>query len=105
MLIRGLPGRVQEHGGRDPLGADDADGSVRRYAPCATRRVADAFDRSPVSQNAGEVRGTLDRAAYMLDISTNALADVELKDTDKPGFRRFIKREPLGVVLVIAPWK
>jgi acyl-CoA reductase-like NAD-dependent aldehyde dehydrogenase len=26
-------------------------------------------------------------------------------DTDRPGFRRFIKRTPLGVVLVIAPWK
>ena len=23
---------------------------------------------------------------------------------DKPGFRRFIRREPLGIVLVIAPW-
>ncbi|EJD50646.1 succinate semialdehyde dehydrogenase [Auricularia subglabra TFB-10046 SS5] len=58
----------------------------------------------PVSQNAGEVRGTLDRAAYMLDIAASALADVPLTDTDKPGFRRFIKRAPLGVVLVIAPW-
>ena len=24
--------------------------------------------------------------------------------TDKPGFRRWITREPLGIVLVIAPW-
>ncbi|PCH34727.1 NAD-aldehyde dehydrogenase [Wolfiporia cocos MD-104 SS10] len=58
----------------------------------------------PVSQCAGEVRGTLDRAAYMLDIAEGALADVSLADTDKPGFRRFIRRDPLGVVLVIAPW-
>lgn len=41
----------------------------------------------------------------MISIARSSLADVELKDTDKPGFRRFIKRVPLGVVLVIAPWK
>ncbi|KAJ6631214.1 Aldehyde/histidinol dehydrogenase [Mycena sp. CBHHK59/15] len=58
----------------------------------------------PVSQNAGEVRGFLDRAAYMLSIAASSLADVTLQSTDKPGFRRFIKRTPLGVVLVIAPW-
>ena len=23
---------------------------------------------------------------------------------DKPGFRRYVKKDPLGVVLVIAPW-
>ncbi|KAL7278144.1 hypothetical protein ACG7TL_008116 [Trametes sanguinea] len=58
----------------------------------------------PVSQGAGEIRGTLERAEYMLSIAESALADVSLKDTDKPGFRRFIKRVPLGVVFVIAPW-
>ncbi|KAI0307926.1 succinate semialdehyde dehydrogenase [Multifurca ochricompacta] len=58
----------------------------------------------PVSQNAGELRGTLERAKYMLSIAESSLADVSLQDTDKPGFRRFIRRTPLGVVLVIAPW-
>lgn len=61
--------------------------------------------RSPISQGAGEVRGFLDRASYMLSIAASSLADVTLENTDKPGFRRFIKRIPLGVVLVIAPWK
>lgn len=41
----------------------------------------------------------------MLNIATSSLADVTLDDTDQPGFRRYIKRTPLGVVLVIAPWK
>lgn len=59
----------------------------------------------PVSQNAGEIRGTIERAKYMLSIAESSLADVDLQDTDKPGFRRFIRRTPLGVVLVIAPWK
>ncbi|KAI0067784.1 succinate semialdehyde dehydrogenase [Artomyces pyxidatus] len=58
----------------------------------------------PVSQNPGEIRGFLDRARYMLSIAESSLADVGLEDTDKPGFRRFIRRTPLGVVLVIAPW-
>ena len=41
----------------------------------------------------------------MLNIATSSLADVTLEDTDQPGFRRYIKRTPVGVVLVIAPWK
>ncbi|KAF9221037.1 succinate semialdehyde dehydrogenase [Gyrodon lividus] len=58
----------------------------------------------PVSQVPGEIRGFLSRAEYMLSIAESCLSDVSLKDTDAPGFRRYIKREPLGVVLVIAPW-
>ncbi|KIM43698.1 hypothetical protein M413DRAFT_443608 [Hebeloma cylindrosporum] len=58
----------------------------------------------PVSQGAGEIRGFIERANYMLDIAGSSLADVSLESTDKPGFRRYIKRVPLGVILVIAPW-
>ncbi|KAM6492495.1 NAD-aldehyde dehydrogenase [Amanita muscaria] len=58
----------------------------------------------PVSQNAGEIRGLLQRADYMLSVASSCLADISLKDTDQPGFRRFIKRTPLGVVLIITPW-
>ncbi|KAJ7301142.1 succinate semialdehyde dehydrogenase [Mycena albidolilacea] len=58
----------------------------------------------PISQGAGEMRGFLERARYMLSIAESNLSDIPLEDTDKPGFRRFIKRVPLGVVLVIAPW-
>ncbi|KAJ7057783.1 succinate semialdehyde dehydrogenase [Mycena amicta] len=58
----------------------------------------------PISQGAGEARGFLERAKHMLSIAESSLTDVPLTDTDKPGFRRFIRRVPLGVVLVIAPW-
>ncbi|KZT67542.1 ALDH-like protein [Daedalea quercina L-15889] len=58
----------------------------------------------PVAQTPGEIRGTLERAAYMSSIAESSLADVPLADTDKPGFRRYIKRVPMGVILVIAPW-
>ena len=59
----------------------------------------------PVSQGPGEIRGFLERANYMIDIAGKSLADITLEDTDKPGFRRFIKRVPLGVALIIVPWK
>ncbi|KIM64493.1 hypothetical protein SCLCIDRAFT_1213318 [Scleroderma citrinum Foug A] len=58
----------------------------------------------PITQVPGEIRGFLSRAEYMLSIAESSLSDVSLKDTDAPGFRRFIKRVPLGVVFVIAPW-
>ncbi|KAJ3810985.1 succinate semialdehyde dehydrogenase [Lentinula aff. lateritia] len=58
----------------------------------------------PISQIQAEINGFLDRAGYMLSIASEALADVPLTDTDRPGFRRFIKRTPFGVILVIAPW-
>jgi acyl-CoA reductase-like NAD-dependent aldehyde dehydrogenase len=57
----------------------------------------------PVSQSPGELkRGFHERALYMCDIAEQALAD--LKIDGKAGFQRFIRREPLGVVLAVAPW-
>ena len=56
----------------------------------------------PISQAPGEVGGFEERARYMIDIADTALADV--KPAEKEGFTRYIKREPLGVVFVIAPW-
>ncbi|PVZ70578.1 aldehyde dehydrogenase family protein [Pelagibaculum spongiae] len=56
----------------------------------------------PIRYAAGEVDGLEERARYMIDIADQALATVKLED--KPGFSRYIKRESLGVVFVIAPW-
>lgn len=56
----------------------------------------------PISQSPGEVRGLEERARYMVAIASEALADIDAGP--KPGFRRFIRREPLGTVLVLAPW-
>jgi acyl-CoA reductase-like NAD-dependent aldehyde dehydrogenase len=50
----------------------------------------------------GEVRGVEERVRHMASIAEDALAPVVPEE--KAGFRRMIKREPLGVVLVIAPW-
>lgn len=47
-------------------------------------------------------KGFQERANYMIDIAEEALAD---KDVEKiAGFQRFIRRTPLGVILVLAPW-
>ncbi len=56
----------------------------------------------PVRYGAGEVRGFEDRARTMLRLAPEALADVV--PPERPGFQRFIRREPLGLVLVLAPW-
>jgi acyl-CoA reductase-like NAD-dependent aldehyde dehydrogenase len=56
----------------------------------------------PIRYTPGEVRGFEERARHMIDIAPQALADIDVGP--KPGFRRFIRREPLGTVLVIAPW-
>src|SRR5688500_6913841 len=57
----------------------------------------------PVSQTPGELkRGFHERALYMCDIAEEALKDLDVEK--KEGFQRFIRREPLGVVLAVAPW-
>ncbi|MBM7061374.1 aldehyde dehydrogenase family protein [Pseudomonas sp. UL073] len=56
----------------------------------------------PVRYGAGELRGFNERARYMIALAETALADIQPEP--KAGFQRFIRREPLGTVLVIAPW-
>ncbi|MDU8942030.1 aldehyde dehydrogenase family protein [Ovoidimarina sediminis] len=50
----------------------------------------------------GEWGGFNERASYMGRIAGDALADIAIEDSDT--FRRFIRREPHGVVLIVAPW-
>jgi acyl-CoA reductase-like NAD-dependent aldehyde dehydrogenase len=50
----------------------------------------------------GEKRGVEERSRYMIDIAEASLAPEE--KTGKEGFKRWIAREPLGTVMVIAPW-
>ena len=57
----------------------------------------------PIAYAPNEIRrGFQERAEYLCSIAEAALQDY-LPD-EKPGFRRFVRREPLGVVLVVAPW-
>ena len=56
----------------------------------------------PVAQCPGEIGGFEERARHMIEIGPRALADIAVEP--KGGFTRFIRREPLGVVFVVAPW-
>ena len=57
----------------------------------------------PVSQSPNEIRrGFQERARMMSTLAPAALAD--LPASAKQGFTRFIRREPVGTVLVVAPW-
>lgn len=51
----------------------------------------------------GEFRGVEERARHMIRIAEDSLKAIPADD-ERPGFRRMIKREPVGLVLVIAPW-
>ena len=50
----------------------------------------------------GEKGGVEERSRYMIALAEKALAP--FVPEERPGFRRYLKREPLGVVFVVAPW-
>ncbi|MGK0617598.1 aldehyde dehydrogenase family protein [Meiothermus cerbereus] len=57
----------------------------------------------PIRYSPKEIQGGFaERARYMARIAPTALQDLPAEAL--PGFTRFIRREPLGVVLVLAPW-
>jgi len=85
---------------RAAIVARATDAFVARKAEIAeeiTRQIG-----RPIGQSPGEVRGFEERARYMTAIAADSLADVRVGE--KPGFTRFIRRDPLGVVFVVAPW-
>ncbi|MBO0857970.1 MAG: aldehyde dehydrogenase family protein [Chloracidobacterium sp.] len=57
----------------------------------------------PIAYSPNEIRrGVQERVNYMAGAAERELADVEIEP--KENFQRFIRREPVGVVLVLAPW-
>ena len=56
----------------------------------------------PIRYGAGELRGFAERARHMVSIAPAALGDID--PGPKEGFSRAIRRVPLGVVMVVAPW-
>ena len=57
----------------------------------------------PIAYSPNEIRrGFQERVNYMAGIAERELADIELEPQES--FRRFIRREPVGVVLALAPW-
>jgi acyl-CoA reductase-like NAD-dependent aldehyde dehydrogenase len=81
----------------------------RRMAAWCVERVdtlAEELTRQigrPLAHSPGELlRGFRERTGYLAGIAAEALADIPVEKKD--GFSRFIRRQPLGVVLVLAPW-
>ena len=56
----------------------------------------------PVRYGGGELNGFEERARHMIAIAADALANVVPEP--KQGFKRYITREPVGIVLTVAPW-
>jgi acyl-CoA reductase-like NAD-dependent aldehyde dehydrogenase len=68
-------------------------------------QVAEEISRQmgrPIAYTPGEIRGLAERSRYMASVAEASLGDID--PGPKAGFRRFIRREPVGVVGVIAPW-
>jgi acyl-CoA reductase-like NAD-dependent aldehyde dehydrogenase len=57
----------------------------------------------PIQYGQGELRGVAERARYMAEVATTALAPAVPIDS-RPGFERYVAREPVGLVLTVAPW-
>ncbi len=56
----------------------------------------------PIRSAGGEVAGLEERARSMIEQADQGLAPI--KPPEKDGFERWIQREPVGLVLIIAPW-
>jgi acyl-CoA reductase-like NAD-dependent aldehyde dehydrogenase len=56
----------------------------------------------PLRYAPNEIRSTVERARYMTGVAASALADIDVGP--KENFRRFLRREPLGVVFTVAAW-
>ena len=70
-----------------------------------TDEFADAITRQmgrPISQAPGELRGFAERGRYMLSVAEESLTPLILPPKDN--LQRSIEREPVGVVLTVAPW-
>jgi acyl-CoA reductase-like NAD-dependent aldehyde dehydrogenase len=56
----------------------------------------------PIAYTAKEVATAVKRGEYLLKVSTEVLVDTPGEEEE--GFRRWIRKEPLGPVLVVFTW-
>ncbi|MEA2930515.1 MAG: hypothetical protein QOG38_2943, partial [Hyphomicrobiales bacterium] len=56
----------------------------------------------PIRYGGGELGGFEERARAMIALAESALGNIVPEP--KPGFKRYISRETVGVVLTVAPW-
>ncbi|WGD29899.1 aldehyde dehydrogenase family protein [Ancylobacter sp. WKF20] len=55
-------------------------------------------------RNGGEFRGFEERVRYVVEMAARGALDPVVPHDAREGFRRYVKRDPLGIVLVVAPW-
>lgn len=56
----------------------------------------------PLRYTPGEMNGFAERASFMLECATRKLETLTIEDSNR--LKRFIKREPIGIALLIVPW-
>jgi acyl-CoA reductase-like NAD-dependent aldehyde dehydrogenase len=74
---------------------------VEKDAERIAREVTQQMGK-PLGQSRGEVKTMLMRARTMMGLAAEALRDEPLPPV--PGFTRFVRHEPVGVVLAIGAW-
>ncbi len=126
-LISPVDGRVYAE--RTPLSPEAAEAAVARakaaQKPWAGRPLAErialvkagvaklnemkdvvveelAWQMGRPTRFGGEFGGVNARTDYMSEIAAETLAPKVVEDSDK--FRRYLAREPVGVVFIVAPW-
>ena len=70
----------------------------QEWGETITRQMGRPIRYTPSEINSGFV----ERADYMIQVSDEALENIST--SEKKGFTRYITKEPLGTVLVLAPW-
>lgn len=74
-------------------------GLTDQLARVLTLRTCNISSYSPLKQCCGEISGLEERARYMTRVAKESLSDLKIED--KAGFRRYIRKEAVGPVLVI----
>lgn len=97
---------AQTHWNRVPLSARleicrNAVGSFVAMSSIIAEELTWQMGR-PIQYAAGEISGLEERANYMIDVAESALAPVHANGD--PCIQRYIRLEPVGLVLVVAPW-
>lgn len=68
------------------------------------REITEQMGR-PISYTGVEVLTAIKRGRYLNKVSTSVLGDEGIvPGEEEKGFRRYIKRQPVGVVFIIFPW-
>ncbi len=73
---------------------------LNEMAPVIVEEIAWQMGRP--TRFGGEFGGVNARTDYMSEIAAETLAPKTIEDSDK--FRRYLAREPVGVVFIVAPW-